>query len=150
MLRIGAHCTCLMCFDSWVSVTELGCFEFLFFACVLHFEVVLCVFACIGYCEFMFQCMYSFCLYRLLWIYASLDWLSWLGLTSFPDCHGKSGQRPGNENNLPCIGFCLPVVLSKPRTEVWEEKLAWRFWWPVLMLKHDHESSSHNLKGYKC
>ena len=36
-----------------------------------------------------------------------------LGLTSFSDCHSKPGQRPGNDTNLPCIGFCLPVVLAQ-------------------------------------
>ena len=49
------------------------------------------VFACIGYREVM---------------HGGTHWTDCcgLGLTSFPDCHGKPRQRPGNENNLPRIG----------------------------------------------
>ena len=65
----------------------------------------------------MFLCMYVFCLQIIkaivkLWMVQYLVSLDWLGLTSFPVHHGKPGQRPGNETNLPHIGFCLPVVLA--------------------------------------
>ena len=58
----------------------------------------LCFFACKGYREIMDGAVLS---------------ITGLGLTSFSDCHSKPGQRPGNETNLPRIGFCLPVVLAQ-------------------------------------
>ena len=62
---------------------------------VLPHDVKAMAFTCIGYHEVMHG-----------------TGVTGLGLTLFPDPHGKSGQRSGNETNLPRIGFCLPVVLS--------------------------------------
>ena len=87
MLRIGTHWSCLMfLIQEWTSlaepdshmrvwlrktITELACFELLFFACTLYYEVV-CVVLPAGYnCEIMFSLyMYGFCLYGLSCGYA--------------------------------------------------------------------------------
>ena len=82
--------------DPWDLSLNWPAFEFLFLPVGVWFCLVLPV----GYCEVIFLCMYVFfsCIgYREV----STD----LGLTSFPDRHGKSGQRPGNETNLPRIGY---------------------------------------------
>ena len=78
-----------------------------FYACKL--------FACIGYREVM---------------HGGTHWTDCcgLGLTSFPDCHGKPRQGLGMRTTCRVSEFCLPIVLSKPRTEAQEVKLAWKFW----------------------
>ena len=67
------------------------------------FEIVLCGFAC----RLLWSCFYActvfacICYHEVMYVQYLVS-LDWLGITSFPDCHGKSGQGPGNETKLPC------------------------------------------------
>ena len=61
-------------------------------------------------------------------------------------CHFFLGTRQLSAYRI--LSTCAVVLASCARRRG-RRNLAWTFWWLVLMLNYDRESSFHDLKGYK-